>query len=84
MITPNGKTNETLLGGYFRLLLTQQEKLLTGNDAADAAFVYVRANNTPLIEDTAQAFVTGLLPAAVAPSPSIPSPPPIPTRCSTP
>ena len=66
VITPNGQANETLLGGYFRLLLTQQEKLLTGNDAADAAFVYVRANNTPLIEDTAQAFVTGLLPAAVA------------------
>jgi 4-phytase/acid phosphatase len=63
VITPNGKTNETILGGYFRLWLTQ-EKLLTGNDAADAAFVYVRANNTPLIVDTAQAFATGMLPAA--------------------
>jgi len=63
VITPNGQTNETLLGGYFRLWLTQ-EKLLTGNDASDATFVYVRANNTPLIVDTAQAFVAGLLPKA--------------------
>jgi len=63
MITPNGQANEILLGQYFRLWLTQ-ENLLTGNDNADAAFVYVRANNTPLIVDTAQAFVTGLLPGA--------------------
>ena len=32
VITPNGQTNETLLGSYFRLWLTQ-EGLLTGNDA---------------------------------------------------
>jgi 4-phytase / acid phosphatase len=63
VITPNGRANEIILGGYFRLLLTQ-EKLLTGNDAADAAFVYVRANNSPLIVDTAQAFANGMLPAA--------------------
>jgi len=63
VITPNGQTNETSLGSYFRLWLTQ-EGLLTGKDASDAAFVYVRANNTPLIVDTAQAFVAGLLPAA--------------------
>lgn len=63
VITPNGQANEALLGGYFRLWLTQ-EKLLTGNDAADAASVYVRANNTPLIVDTARAFAGGLLPAA--------------------
>jgi 4-phytase/acid phosphatase len=63
VITPNGQTNETLLGGYFRLWLTQ-EKLLTGNDASDANFVYVRAINTPLVVDTAQAFAAGLLPAA--------------------
>jgi glucose-1-phosphatase len=31
-ITPNGKVNESLLGNYFRLWLTQ-EKLLTGDDA---------------------------------------------------
>ncbi len=78
VITPNGKTNEALLGGYFRLMLTQQEKLLTGNDAADAAFVYVRANNTPLIVDTAQAFVTGLLPAASITVNTIPTPNPDP------
>jgi 4-phytase/acid phosphatase len=62
VITPNGRTNETILGGYFRLWLTQ-EKLLTSNDAADAAFVWVRASNSPLLLDTAQAFATGLLPA---------------------
>jgi len=63
VITPNGTTNETILGGYFRLWLTQ-EKLLTGNDAADNAFVYLRADGAPLLIDTAQAFAAGLLPAA--------------------
>ncbi len=63
VITPNGKTNETILGGYFRLWLTQ-EKLLTGNDAGDAALVYLRSYNSPLIVDTAQAFAAGMLPAA--------------------
>lgn len=63
VITPNGATNETHLGGYFRALLTN-EGLLTGNDAADASFVYIWANNTPLIINTAQAFAAGLLPAA--------------------
>lgn len=63
VITPNGKTNETILGGYFRLWLTQ-EKLLTGDDAADRAFVYLRADGAPLLIDTAQAFAAGLLPGA--------------------
>jgi len=63
VITPNGRSNETLLGGYFRAWLTQ-EKLLTGNDDSDAASVYVRANNAPLIVDTAKAFAAGLLPSA--------------------
>jgi 4-phytase/acid phosphatase len=76
VITPNGRTNETLLGNYFRLWLTQ-EKLLTGNDASDAAFVYVRANNTPLIVDTAQAFVAGLLPAEPAAVNTVPAPDPL-------
>ena len=62
-ITPNGRTNETILGNYFRLWLSQ-EKLLTGNDNADAAYLYVRADNAPLMVDTAQAFAEGLLPAA--------------------
>jgi len=66
VITPNGKTNETLLGGYFRLWLTQ-EKLLTGNDGADGAFVYLRADGAPLIIDTAQAFAAGLFPATQPP-----------------
>lgn len=66
LITPNGTTNETLLGGYFRLWLTQ-EKLLTGSDAADGAFVYLRADGAPLMIATAHAFDAGLLPAAQAP-----------------
>jgi 4-phytase/acid phosphatase len=66
VITPNGAANETLLGGYFRLWLTQ-EKLLTGNDGADSAFVYLRADGAPLLIATAQAFDAGLLPAAQAP-----------------
>ena len=63
VITPNGKTNEAILGGYFRLWLAQ-EKLLTGNDSADSAFVYLRADGAPLLIDTAQAFAGGLLPSA--------------------
>ncbi len=63
VLTPSGATDETIFGGYFRLWLTQ-EGLLTGNDAADAKFVYFRANGTPLITQTAQAFALGLLPAA--------------------
>ena len=63
VLTPNGRTNETLLGGYFRLWLTK-EGLLTGHDSADANLVYFRANGTPLITETAQAFALGMLPAA--------------------
>lgn len=66
VLTTNGRANETVLGGYFRLWLTQ-EGLLTGNDPADAAFVYVRANWPPLISDTAKAFAAGMLPAAPLP-----------------
>jgi len=66
VITPNGQTNEAILGGYFRLWLTQ-EKLLTGNDAADNAFFYLRADGAPLLVDTARAFAAGLLPAASVP-----------------
>jgi 4-phytase/acid phosphatase len=63
VLTPTGAADETILGGYFRLWLTNQG-LLTGNDAADANFVYFRANGTPLIVGTAQAFAAGMLPAA--------------------
>ena len=62
-ITVNGTRNEVILGTYFRLWLTRQG-LLTGNDPADTAFVYFRANGLPLIVDTAQAFWTGMLPGA--------------------
>ncbi len=63
VLTPNGATDETILGGYFRLWLTK-EGLLTSNDSAEANFVYFRANDTPLITQTAQAFADGMLPAA--------------------
>jgi len=76
VITPNGQTNETLLGSYFRVWLTQQN-LLTGNDKSDSAMVYVRANNTPLIVDTARAFVAGLLPAAQPTVNTVPAPDPL-------
>lgn len=62
VLTHNGGINETLLGGYFRLWLVQQG-LLTGNDSADASFVYFRANAAPLIVGTAQAFAAGMLPS---------------------
>lgn len=76
VITPNGQTNETILGGYFRLWLTQEE-LLTGNDAADNAFFYLRADGTPLLVDTARAFASGLLPLASVPVNSTGSPDPL-------
>lgn len=63
VLTSNGAAAETLLGAYFRLWLTQQGAL-TGNDTADAANVYFRADDAPLIIGTAQAFASGLLPAA--------------------
>jgi 4-phytase / acid phosphatase len=63
VLTPNGRTNETIFGGYFRLWLTR-EGLLTGNDSADASLVYFRATGTLLITQTAQAFAAGMLPAA--------------------
>ena len=72
-LTINGGTNETILGGYFRLWLTQ-EGLLTGNDSADANFIYFRALDTPLITDTAKAFWTGMLPAAGPPNVNVVSP----------
>ncbi len=63
ILTNNGKTLETILGGYYRLWLTK-DGLLTGNDPADANFVYFRANVLERTIDTAKAFALGLLPAA--------------------
>ena len=74
ILTPNGAASETLLGGYFRLWLTQQG-LLTGNDAADAANVHFHADAAPLIIDTAQAFAAGLLPSAKVTVNSVSTPP---------
>ena len=62
-LTPNGAALETILGGYYRLRLTQ-EGLLTGNDSADANFVYFRANAIERTVDTAKHFWAGFLPAA--------------------
>jgi 4-phytase/acid phosphatase len=62
-LTANGAKLETMLGGYYRLWLTK-EGLLTGNDAADAALVYFRANVLQRTIASAQAFAAGLLPAA--------------------
>ena len=61
-LTPNGRINEVILGGYFRQWLLK-EGLLTGNDPADAPFVYLRANWPPLQVDSAEAFRAGMLPA---------------------
>ncbi|MGA2183416.1 MAG: histidine-type phosphatase [Bryobacteraceae bacterium] len=63
ILTPNGATLETILGGYYRLWLTK-EGLLTGNDPADASFTYFRANVIERTIATAKAFGSGLLPAA--------------------
>lgn len=63
VLTPTGAADEELLGGYFRQWLIHQG-LLTGNASADAAKVYFRADDAPLIVATAQAFASGLLPMA--------------------
>jgi len=62
-LTANGATLETMLGGYYRLWLKQQG-VLTGNNSADAAFVYFRVDQGALIVDSAKAFAAGMLPAA--------------------
>jgi len=67
ILTNNGKTLETILGGYYRLWLTN-EGLLTGHDAADSAFVYFHANTLERTVDSAKAFWTGMLPAAGPPN----------------
>jgi 4-phytase/acid phosphatase len=63
VITPSGAIDETILGGYFRAWLIN-EGLLTTDDTSNAKSVYFRANDLPLITDTAKAFWTGMLPAA--------------------
>lgn len=62
-LTTNGVTLETMLGGYYRLWLTQ-EGLLTGNDSSDANSVYFHANAIERTVDSAKAFWAGMLPAA--------------------
>lgn len=63
LLTPNGAALETILGGYYRLWLTK-EGLLTGDDSADAASVYFRANVLERTIRTAQSLAAGMLPAA--------------------
>lgn len=63
ILTPNGETLETILGGYYRQWLTQ-EGLLTGNDTADANFVFFHANAIQRTVDTAQHLWMGMLPGA--------------------
>jgi 4-phytase/acid phosphatase len=63
ILTPNGEQLETILGGYYRQWLTQ-EGLLTGNDTADANFVFFHANVIQRTIDTAQHLWAGMLPSA--------------------
>jgi 4-phytase / acid phosphatase len=63
ILTENGARLSTILGSYYRLWLTK-EGLLTGNDLADAPFVYFRANVLQRTRATAQAIATGMLPGA--------------------
>ncbi len=62
-LTPNGLTDEKILGGYFRSYLLQ-EGLLTGNDILDAKLSYFRANSIQRSNISAQALSAGLLPGA--------------------
>jgi 4-phytase/acid phosphatase len=63
ILTAQGAALETILGGYYRLWLTEQG-LLTSHDAADANLVYFRANVLERTIASANAFAAGLLPAA--------------------
>jgi len=63
LLTTNGEILETILGGYYRQWLTE-EGLLTGNDAADANFVFFHANVIQRTIDTAQHLWAGMLPGA--------------------
>jgi len=63
ILTPNGEKLETILGGYYRQWLTQ-EGLLTGNDTADAQFVFFHANAIQRTVDSAQHLWAGMLPGA--------------------
>jgi|SRR5271165_3242581 len=63
ILTPNGETLETILGGYYRQWL-MQEGLLTGNDIADANFAFFHANVIQRTIDTAQHLWAGMLPGA--------------------
>jgi 4-phytase/acid phosphatase len=63
ILTRNGEQLETILGGYYRQWLTQ-EGLLTGNDTADANFVFFRANVIQRTIDTARHLWMGMLPGA--------------------
>ncbi len=63
ILTPHGEQLETILGGYYRQWLTR-EGLLTGNDTADAQFVFFHANAIQRTVDTAQHLWAGMLPAA--------------------
>jgi hypothetical protein len=66
-VTANGAADEAILGGYYRLWLTQ-EGLLTGHDSTDVNFVYFRPNVAETTTKvTAHAFAAGLLPAASVP-----------------
>lgn len=66
-LTENGRALERLLGSYYRLWL-MKEGLLTGNDEADAATVYIRANVIERTIETAKAFWTGMLPGGGPPN----------------
>ena len=63
ILTTNGEMLETIVGGYYRQWLTQ-EGLLTGNDVADANFVFFHANVIQRTIDTAQHLWAGMLPGA--------------------
>jgi outer membrane lipase/esterase len=63
ILTANGATLETTLGSDYRLWLTR-ERLLTGNDSADARVVDCRSNVLQRTIATAKAFAAGMLPAA--------------------
>jgi 4-phytase/acid phosphatase len=62
-LTPHGRTQMELMGGYYRARYVQAG-LLSGHAEQDAPLIFFRANNLQRTLETARALGAGLLPGA--------------------
>ena len=66
ILTPHGRQQMVLLGGYYRARYVA-EGLLTGDPAKDSPLVFFRSDNDQRTQESARALSAGLLPGAPAP-----------------